>query len=48
MTRESDAVTRALGRRPGKVIAVHLNYPSRAAQRGRTPAAASYFLKPSY
>jgi 5-oxopent-3-ene-1,2,5-tricarboxylate decarboxylase / 2-hydroxyhepta-2,4-diene-1,7-dioate isomerase len=47
VTRESDAVTRALGRRPGKVVAVHLNYPSRAAQRGRTPAAASYFLKPS-
>ncbi len=42
-----DAVTEVLGRRPGKVIAVHLNYPSRAAQRGRTPAAASYFLKPS-
>jgi regulator of RNase E activity RraA/2-keto-4-pentenoate hydratase/2-oxohepta-3-ene-1,7-dioic acid hydratase in catechol pathway len=42
-----DAVTAALGRRPGKVVAVHLNYPSRAAQRGRTPAAASYFLKPS-
>jgi 5-oxopent-3-ene-1,2,5-tricarboxylate decarboxylase / 2-hydroxyhepta-2,4-diene-1,7-dioate isomerase len=42
-----DAVTEALGRRPGKVVAVHLNYPSRAAQRGRTPAAASYFLKPS-
>jgi 5-oxopent-3-ene-1,2,5-tricarboxylate decarboxylase / 2-hydroxyhepta-2,4-diene-1,7-dioate isomerase len=42
-----DAVTEALGRRPGKIIAVHLNYPSRAAQRGRTPAAASYFLKPS-
>ncbi|MHA7262128.1 fumarylacetoacetate hydrolase family protein [Arthrobacter sp. TMN-37] len=31
----------------GKVIAVHLNYPSRAAQRGRTPAQPSYFLKPS-
>lgn len=30
-----------------KVIAVHLNYPSRAAQRGRTPAFPSYFLKPS-
>lgn len=41
-----DAVTQALGRRPGKVIAVHLNYRSRAAQRGRTPDAASYFLKP--
>ncbi|WP_082847101.1 fumarylacetoacetate hydrolase family protein [Agromyces sp. NDB4Y10] len=32
---------------PGKIIAVHLNYPSRAAQRGRTPAMPSYFLKPS-
>lgn len=32
---------------PGKIIAVHLNYPSRAAQRGRTPAAPSYFLKPA-
>ncbi|TQM36581.1 fumarylacetoacetate hydrolase family protein [Pseudonocardia cypriaca] len=42
-----DAVTEVLGRRPGKIIAVHLNYPSRAAQRGRTPDAASYFLKPS-
>lgn len=43
----TDAVTRTLGDRPGKVIAVHLNYRSRAAQRGRTPAEASYFLKPS-
>lgn len=33
--------------RPGKVIAVHLNYPSRIAQRGRTPTAPSFFLKPS-
>lgn len=33
--------------RPGKIIAVHLNYPSRAAERGRTPAVPSYFLKPS-
>ncbi|MDQ0662632.1 5-oxopent-3-ene-1,2,5-tricarboxylate decarboxylase/2-hydroxyhepta-2,4-diene-1,7-dioate isomerase [Arthrobacter ulcerisalmonis] len=30
-----------------KVIAVHINYPSRAAERGRTPAQPSYFLKPS-
>ena len=36
-----------LGHRPGKVIAVHLSYASRAAERGRTPAALSYFLKPS-
>ncbi|GLK17915.1 fumarylacetoacetate hydrolase family protein [Herbiconiux flava] len=33
--------------RPGKVIALHLNYPSRIAQRGRTPSQPSYFLKPS-
>lgn len=33
--------------RPGKVIALHLNYPSRIAQRGRTPAQPSYFVKPS-
>ncbi|WP_166346576.1 fumarylacetoacetate hydrolase family protein [Phytoactinopolyspora limicola] len=32
---------------PGKIIAVHVNYPSRAAQRGRTPVAPSYFLKPA-
>jgi len=37
----------ALPQRPGKIIAVHLAYASRAAQRGRTPAAPSYFLKPS-
>src|ERR1700709_1372896 len=30
-----------------KIVAVHLSYPSRAAQRGRTPAFASYFLKPT-
>lgn len=33
--------------RPGKIIAVHLSYASRADQRGRRPAAPSYFLKPS-
>ena len=32
---------------PGKIIAVHLNYPSRIAQRGRTPAFPSYFFKPA-
>lgn len=31
--------------RPGKVVAVHLSYRSRADQRGRTPAHPSYFLK---
>ena len=29
----------------GKVVAVHLNYRSRAAERGRTPDAPSYFLQ---
>ncbi|CAM3907615.1 fumarylacetoacetate hydrolase family protein [Kibdelosporangium persicum] len=32
--------------RPGKIIALHLNYRSRAAQRGRVPDQPSYFLKP--
>jgi 5-oxopent-3-ene-1,2,5-tricarboxylate decarboxylase/2-hydroxyhepta-2,4-diene-1,7-dioate isomerase len=31
---------------PSKIIAVHLNYRSRAAQRGTTPAVPSYFMKP--
>ncbi len=30
---------------PGKVIGVHLNYHSRAAQRGRVPTEPSYFIK---
>lgn len=30
---------------PSKMVAVHLNYRSRADQRGRTPAFPSYFLK---
>ncbi|GAA1945515.1 fumarylacetoacetate hydrolase family protein [Microbacterium deminutum] len=37
----------ALPGRPGKIIAVHLSYASRADQRGRRPADPSYFLKPS-
>ena len=37
----------ALERVPGKVVAVHLSYRSRAAERGTTPAWPSYFLKPS-
>ena len=32
---------------PGKIIAVHLAYESRAAQRGRRPKEPSYFLKPA-
>ena len=33
--------------RPGKIIAIHLSYASRADQRGRRPAAPSYFFKPA-
>lgn len=33
-------------RLPGKVVAVHLSYRSRAAERGKTPPFPSYFLKP--
>lgn len=36
-----------LTERPGKIVAVHIAYASRAAQRGRRPAAPSYFLKPA-
>lgn len=36
-----------LGGRPGKIVAVHLSYGSRADQRGRRPASPSYFFKPS-
>ncbi len=31
---------------PGKIVGVHLNYRSRAAQRGKHPEVPSYFLKP--
>ncbi|WP_152529456.1 fumarylacetoacetate hydrolase family protein [Nocardiopsis chromatogenes] len=41
----NDPVSGLLGHRPGKVIAVHLSYASRAEQRGRAPAHPSYFLK---
>jgi len=37
----------ALPGRPGKIIAIHLSYASRADQRGRRPADPSYFFKPS-
>jgi 2-keto-4-pentenoate hydratase/2-oxohepta-3-ene-1,7-dioic acid hydratase in catechol pathway/regulator of RNase E activity RraA len=37
----------ALDRVPGKIVAVHASYRSRAAERGSTPAWPSYFLKPS-
>jgi 5-oxopent-3-ene-1,2,5-tricarboxylate decarboxylase/2-hydroxyhepta-2,4-diene-1,7-dioate isomerase len=43
----SDPRFAALPTRPGKIIAIHLSYASRADQRGRRPAAPSYFFKPS-
>ena len=43
---ETSQVASAIAR-PGKIIALHLNYPSRIAQRGRQPLLPSYFLKPS-
>lgn len=39
-------MTHPLGNPPSKIIAVHLNYPSRAKERGRAPSQPSYFLKP--
>lgn len=37
----------ALPQHPGKIIAIHLSYTSRADQRGRRPATPSYSFKPS-
>lgn len=42
-----DARFGALPGRPGKIIAIHLSYLSRAQQRGRQPENPSYFFKPS-
>ncbi|GAA2888277.1 hypothetical protein GCM10010517_52230 [Streptosporangium fragile] len=39
-------MTHPMGLAPSKIIAVHLNYRSRAEERGRLPEAPSYFLKP--
>ncbi|KTS00526.1 fumarylacetoacetate hydrolase family protein [Microbacterium testaceum] len=44
---DTDPRFTALGARPGKIVAVHLSYASRADQRGRRPATPSYFFKPS-
>lgn len=35
-----------LGLHPTKIVAVHVNYRGRAAERGRVPVVPSYFLKP--
>jgi 5-oxopent-3-ene-1,2,5-tricarboxylate decarboxylase/2-hydroxyhepta-2,4-diene-1,7-dioate isomerase len=47
MTDAADRRFSALPVRPGKIVAIHLSYASRADQRGRRPAAPSYFFKPS-
>ena len=39
-------MTHPLGHPPSKIVAVHLNYLSRAKERGRVPSEGSYFLKP--
>lgn len=44
---ETDSRFAVLGGRPGKIVAVHLSYASRANQRARRPASPSYFFKPS-
>lgn len=41
----TDSQFSGLPTRPGKIVAVHLSYGSRADQRGRRPAAPSYFFK---
>lgn len=46
-TEPTDPRFAALPQAPGKIIAVHLAYESRAAQRGRRPKAPSYFFKPA-
>ncbi|MFE7844031.1 fumarylacetoacetate hydrolase family protein [Microbacterium sp. NPDC057407] len=43
----SDPRFAPLSARPGKIVAVHLSYASRADQRGRRPEHPSYFFKPS-
>src|SRR5699024_2048751 len=47
MNTDQDPRFAGLPGRPGKIVAVHLSYGSRADQRGRRPAAPSYFFKPS-
>ncbi|MGU3644192.1 fumarylacetoacetate hydrolase family protein [Microbacterium sp. C23T] len=47
ITETADRRFAALPGRPGKIIAIHLSYASRADQRGRRPQHPSYFFKPS-
>ncbi|WP_306232069.1 fumarylacetoacetate hydrolase family protein [Agrococcus beijingensis] len=43
----AQAAWQLLGSRPSKVFAMHIGYRARAAQKGRTPEAPGYFLKPA-
>ncbi|MET4099543.1 5-oxopent-3-ene-1,2,5-tricarboxylate decarboxylase/2-hydroxyhepta-2,4-diene-1,7-dioate isomerase [Agrococcus sp. UYP10] len=43
----AEAAWALLGARPGKVFAMHIGYAARAAQKGRTPEAPGFFLKPA-
>ncbi|USQ79275.1 fumarylacetoacetate hydrolase family protein [Ornithinimicrobium faecis] len=47
MDPQHDARFAGLPQRPGKIVAVHVSYASRADQRGKRPATPSYFFKPS-
>ncbi|HKP07093.1 MAG TPA: fumarylacetoacetate hydrolase family protein, partial [Microbacterium sp.] len=47
ITDAADRRFAALPGRPGKIVAIHLSYASRADQRGRRPQHPSYFFKPS-
>lgn len=45
--KQNMAARESLPVEPGKVVAIHLSYESRAAQRGRRPRTLSYFFKPT-
>ena len=47
LARYDSGTMTALDRVPGKIVAVHASYRSRAAERGTMPAWPSYFLKPT-
>ncbi|TLP78923.1 fumarylacetoacetate hydrolase family protein [Nesterenkonia sphaerica] len=47
MFSEAQVQDSPLAQPPSKIIAVHISYESRAAERGRRPEAPSYFLKPT-
>ncbi|WP_300342882.1 fumarylacetoacetate hydrolase family protein [Nesterenkonia sp.] len=47
MSSETHSSAVPLPQQPGKILAVHISYESRAAERGRRPKAPSYFFKPA-